>query len=173
MENKKIHFEWYRDFTLNALPKDQSGNILYRGSSEEEYLSYVKWLADYLYEVQLEPNQEQQLICDFVRKSQPEIALEILAENAAFYDSDVECVKCEIELGEDAGVTERLEFIDVERILKEEADLLEMCPEAEDELCDVGWRTPLSAILKAVPQSEERVNLLRKFFLFYQEHSRK
>lgn len=173
MENKETHFEWYRDFTLNALPKDQNGNVLYRGSSEEEYLSYVKWLGDYLYEVQLEPNREQHFICDFVRKCEPEAALEILAENAAFYDSDVECVKCGIELGEDADVTERLEFIDVERILKEESDLLEMCPGAEDEFCDVGWRTPLSAILKAVPQPDERVSLLRKFFIFYQEYSRK
>lgn len=180
MEKQNYNYKWQRDFSLNALPRNQNGEVLYRGFSDEEYLSYVGWLANYLYDVQFQPTKEQNLICNFVLKCQPEVAMERVAENAAFYDSDVIMVLCKIERENDSdGMDDedisfferRLEYVDVPQILKEEAELLEHCPEAEEDFCDVGWRTPLSAVLKNIPDADERIRLLRLFFSLYQEYS--
>jgi hypothetical protein len=42
-----------------------------------------------------------------------------------------------------------------------------------EEFGDVPWRVPLAALLRDVPNREQRVRCLWKFFVIYEEESRK
>jgi hypothetical protein len=52
-----------KDYSLNALPGDASGDSLYTGESEVEVMAYVGWLADYLYRQEMPPNHRQLALC--------------------------------------------------------------------------------------------------------------
>lgn len=53
--------------------------------------------------------------------------------------------------------------------LLEKVEHQQLCPDGEDYACDIGWRIPLSRVLKNVGDGKERVRLLRQFFVAYVE----
>jgi len=42
--------KWVADYSLNAVPRDESGRMLYTQRNQDDYRRYVSWLADYLFE---------------------------------------------------------------------------------------------------------------------------
>lgn len=75
-----------RDFKLNDLPRDKRGNLLYRGDSELEYRSYVRWLSDYLSNSDIDPSPFQQDLCDLVSSISKENAMFLLGSYAAIHE---------------------------------------------------------------------------------------
>ena len=76
-----------RDYRLNALPKDESGNLLFKQDSKESYSIYINWLADYLYHQQVTPNANQKDLCQIVSKMDRDRAMHLLGMYAAVYES--------------------------------------------------------------------------------------
>lgn len=173
----KLPFEeinWCRDYRLHALPKDEAGAVLYRGSSDFEYHAYLDWLADYLHQVRGNPTKEQAAICACLAGYEPEVAVQLLAMNAANYEAEmvgVELYLIDPETAEEGYYSEK----QIQRAKHEEEQRLRYGIEFEDEeeFCDLGWRVPLAWVLMKLPQKEERISLLRGFFRAYQEYSRK
>src|ERR1041384_1077056 len=75
-----------RDFRLSELPRDHTGQILYRGESQAEYEAYVNWLAHHLYKVEIPVESPQQRICGTVREMTKEAAVSWLGVMAAIYE---------------------------------------------------------------------------------------
>lgn len=75
-----------RDFRLNALPRDERGNLLHTGSSQIEFLAYVRWLSDYLYCVDIETSPHQQGLCDLVSGIAKEDAMFLLGGYAGLHE---------------------------------------------------------------------------------------
>ena len=205
------------DYRMNAFPRAADGSVLYRGDSEEEYLAYVSWLADYLYVVHLEPSSRQAALCEDVKSAGKEWAIQIVGMNAGLYDNlqmDIDYAIMNILSGgfdcSDEEFERIMDFIkrdreaDAEADAKEDAKIpgrpvklssgsitcgytredvkarldelrqeQELIGELRRDFCDVGWRVPLSVILRDIPDKAERIRLLRLFFVFRQEYADK
>ncbi|MGI8469408.1 MAG: hypothetical protein ACR2N3_13245 [Pyrinomonadaceae bacterium] len=176
MFSEKLPFhEWRRDYSLNELPRDESGNVLYRGDSQEDYLAYVAWLANYLYETPLPPTERQALIDETLISKTNESAIQFLAMDAAIYDAQMMSVENFFDNEQEAL---DLEFytskqIEIGRIDDASRRKNNVTPEDEEDFCDLPWRVPLAAIIKKVSDKQERIKLVRLFYTFYQEYSRK
>ena len=204
-----------RDYRLNELPRDRSGKVLYLGESEFEYYGYINWLADYLYNREIEPNDRQSDLCRLVARKNRDDAMYLLGMYGALHehllvdtdvflaidekiedprsysDADIEWIyKRALEIAKEydewAGSNEENNLqgvfaVDItpgishERIrqyLDEDAERIDLCDE-EGDFCDVGWRVPLSLVLKDVTEKTERVRLLKIFFELYSEYINK
>lgn len=193
--------EWRRDYTLSDLPRDTEGNILFWGSSHEEFIGYVKWLVDYLYEKAPNiPGDDSASL--FVRRCGPDLGIQMLAMNAVFYNSWVYDCECLIYSGTDPleneneqNESEQNDFEsegdfdseldsapmteytpdEIEQVRQELADREQsgLTSEDEDHYCDLAWRVPFASLLRSVHERDERIRLVRLFFSFYQEYDRK
>ena len=76
-----------KDYRLNDMPEDASGNVLYKGDSEFEYMAYVKWLADYLYKQEIEPDERQWDLCRVVSRMPEDDSMRFLGMYGAIHDS--------------------------------------------------------------------------------------
>ncbi len=173
-KNLPFH-EWRRDYSLHELPLDKGGNILYRTNSKEDYLAYVAWLADYLYETPFPLTGLQTLIDETLLSKTNETAIQFLAMDAAIYDAEMMWVEGYFDNEREAL---EMKFYTAEQIALgriDDANRREnnVSLEVEEDFCDLGWRVPLSAIIKRVSDKQKRVELLRLFYTFYQEYSRK
>jgi len=160
----------------------------------------VGWLAEYLLTIDAEPDMEQMGLCRYVSDAEPEDAMFILGKNAAIYEFDAEWVEMAIESGmsfeeyykenennfleywkdscEDATESEfpLAKFIEDERLFFERVSL-EM--EQKEKFCahvshaDVGYRIPLSIVLKKEKNKEKRVELLKLFYHHYSWYASK
>lgn len=75
-----------RDYRLNDLPKDATGNLLFEAYSEGDYSIYVNWLADYLHQQEIAPNERQEDLCRIVSKMDKDKAMYLLGMYAALYE---------------------------------------------------------------------------------------
>jgi hypothetical protein len=172
-----------RDFSLNELPRDETGAVLYRGDSEAEYLAYVRWLADYLYHAPLTVPESQRAWCDDLSRSVPVRALNSLGYTAFWYGEEVaeahdywrtprERRRVARRRRRDPEAA-RIRDEEVARMLAEEAEMLALFGDLHEDYADLGWRTPMAVVVKQVHDHDERVNAIRQFFAGYVEDSRK
>ena len=80
---------WGQDYRFGEVPRDERGVALNVCLQEGEYRSYLSWLADYLYELEGEPNEEQSGLCIWMDRMEPEDAMILLGMNAALYQTTV------------------------------------------------------------------------------------
>jgi hypothetical protein len=74
-----------KDYRLNALPRDASGDPLYTEESEVEVMAYVGWLADYLYRQEMPPNHRQLDLCRILSRIPDHEAPRFLGSIAALH----------------------------------------------------------------------------------------
>jgi len=74
-----------KDYRLNALPRNGSGENLYTGESEFDGMAYISWLADYLHGQQITPNKRQKDLCRILSRMPEEMAPEFLGKIAALH----------------------------------------------------------------------------------------
>ncbi len=74
------------DYRLNALPRNERGELLFSPKEEGYYCVYLDWLADYLYRRDLQPNRQQKDLCRIVSDLEPEHAMRLLGTYAALYE---------------------------------------------------------------------------------------
>ena len=88
---------WGRDYRFGDVPKDESGRPIRICLSERDYWPYLSWLADYLYNLEAEPFEEQRGLCEYAEIMQPEDAILLIGMNAALYNVYVEPMESWIE----------------------------------------------------------------------------
>ena len=74
-----------KDYRLNDLPRNASGEPLYTGESEFEGMAYVSWLADYLHEQEIAPNNRQYDLCRIISRMPVHEAPRFLGNIAALH----------------------------------------------------------------------------------------
>jgi len=94
-----------RDYRLNDLPKDATGNLLFESYSERNYSIYIDWLADYLHQQQIAPNEKQEDLCRLVSKMDKEKAMYFLGMYAALYESILLDTDTELAINEKIDTT--------------------------------------------------------------------
>jgi len=183
---------WGRDYRFGDVPEDDTGNpILVCDCSGETYRRYIFWLVHYLYNLDAEPLEEQKGLCKYVSRMEPEDAVLMLGMNAAIYEWDAEDMEDCIQNGEPfsvywEAVQEYMQDLDEdEEEDYDEATLRELfdtvafevetkrkhCPDVEH--ADVGYRVPLSMVLKRVPEREDRIDLMKQFYRNYNHYASK
>ena len=151
---------------------------------DNEYHEYLEWLADYLYTLDAEPNDEQQGLCKYVDNMVPEDAIQFIGMNAALYQLETEPMKSWIK--ENAPFSEYSEnkknmFLKVgeeyyeeaerelyERACKEMSEQQSYCPNVQH--ADVFYRVPLIEGIEKEETKGKRVNLLNTFYQIYNEY---
>ena len=162
---------WGCDYRYATVPRDSNGQPLYTSDSEEDFESYVSWLAEHLATVEAEPSAEQIGLCMYVDRMEAEIAVLMLGMNAAMYQHDVEKIEYseefkDSEFKEEIGEAEYLEFL--KRTDAERADHEIYC--SDSDFIDFGYRVPLSIVIKKAKEFERRKELLKTFFSVYNEY---
>jgi hypothetical protein len=94
------------------------------------------------------------------------IAALMLGMNAAMYQHDVEKVEYSEEFKEEIGEQQYLALL--KRTECERAEREKYCPDSE--FIDLGYRVPLSIVIKKVQEPERRKELLKTFFSVYNEY---
>ncbi|MDI9570071.1 MAG: hypothetical protein QM278_04950 [Pseudomonadota bacterium] len=194
--------QWGRDYRFAEVPVDQNGRSMGYSLSLEDpkFTEYVGWLDEYLLALDAEPETEQIGLCRYVADAEPEDAMFILGKNAALHQFDAEWVEMAIENGmsfeeyykenevsfvkywksccEDLPQDEfpLAKFIEderkfFERVLWEMGQKEKFCPHVRH--ADAGYRIPLSIALKKEKNKEERINLLKLFYHYYNTYSDK
>jgi hypothetical protein len=177
---------WGRDFRFGAVPKDEYGQPILICRSEREYVLYLFWLADYLYKLGAEPSEEQSGLCRYAESMQPEDAILLIGMNAALYQFDVEPMESWIEddepfsaylehmyeyvVQEGEEYDEEAERVLYERVRVEMQECQEHCSQVDH--ADIGYRVPLSKVLKKREKSQERHSLLHKYYQTYDKYLR-
>jgi len=183
---------WGRDFRFGLLPKDETGKpILARECSGEKYRQYLSWLADYLYELEAEPIDEQKGLCKYMSEMQAEDAVSLIGMNAALYEYDAEDMEDAIEEGKPFSVyweevQEYIRELDLEEEEEYDEDTLrDMFYTVKREMqtkqryrsdipyADAGYRLVLSVVLKKLENPEERIDLLDRFYKSYNVYASK
>lgn len=174
---------WGKDCRFGEVPNDETGLPMKTCRTNEAYWQYVHWLADYLHTFREEPNHEQYGLCRYVERMIPEDAVQLIAMNAAFYQEYTEPIESWIEEGRPFA-----EYSEDMRHIVDDAD--EYDEEAEQELyeqvrremaedrqychgvshADVAYRIPLSIALQKEPSRNNRVRLVDRFFMIYDEY---
>lgn len=162
---------WGCDYRYATVPRDLNGKPLYTGDSNEDFESYVSWLAEHLATVWAEPSSEQIGLCKYVDRMEAGIAALMLGMNAAMYQHDVEKVEYSEEFKEDEfkeEIGEQQYLALLKRTECERAEREKYCPDSE--FIDLGYRVPLSIVIKKVQEPERRKELLKTFFSVYNEY---
>ena len=178
---------WGKDNRYGEVPKDEDGNPVNVCTSENQYWLYLDWLADYLFNLDSVPNDEQQGLCKYVSNMLPEDGIQLVAMNAAIYQVETEPMESWIEenepfekyaenmrtyvIEEDDYYNEETERELYERVKKELAEQCKYCPDVEH--ADVSYRVPLSIIIKKAKSKKQRVNLMNSYYQIYDEYIRK
>ncbi|HDQ40488.1 MAG TPA: hypothetical protein ENN39_05590 [Desulfonatronum sp.] len=177
---------WGMDSRHGLVPLNEQGRPMNGCRSSEEYRFYIRWLADHLSTLEAQPSEEQTGLCIYLDRMPPEDAVMMLGMNVALYQSDTEDMETWIEAGEpfeaffanwmenwpeeddeerpDEAVT-REEYAQVAGEMEEKQ---RCCPDVRH--ADVGYRVPLSRILKRVDEQEERVRLVDAFYQSYNNY---
>lgn len=181
---------WGKDHRFHDVPNDADGWPINGGSEGEEYRYYISWLADYLFHLEAEPNEEQAGMCKWVADMEPQDAMIFLGMETALYETNVvEWMERWVE--DDVPFPEYWQ----ERILEDHPDDPDKIPDREDtrieyervkaeykeqqKLCpdighgDVPYRVPLSITLKKVQNKKEREELLDIYYRNFNEYLEK
>lgn len=148
---------WPRDFRANSYPHDGNGQPLYTSDSQEDFLAYVEWLADYLVLVTFEPITEQVGLTKFASRMAHEDAMFFLGMHAGIYHAEIE-----------AGVLEDPDCIAY--FGAENTEKHRQWPDDSYMPADAGYRVPLSIVLRTVSERARRIKLLRTFFALHTEY---
>ncbi|MBN2713032.1 MAG: hypothetical protein JXR97_11475 [Planctomycetes bacterium] len=151
---------WPREFRANGYPHDENGQPLYTSDSQEDFLAYVEWLADYLLLVTFEPIAEQVGLCNYASGMAQEDAMFFLGMHAGIYHA-------ELEIGA---------FSDPDCIAYSETENAEKKRQWPDDSympSDAGYRVPLAMALRTVSERARRITLLRTFFALHTEYVNK
>ena len=176
---------WGSDSRHGQVPLDEQGMPLNTCRSSADYHFYIRWLADHLYILEAQPNDEQKGLCIHLDRMQPEDAVTMLGMNVALYQLDTEGMEMWIGEGEafEAFFANWMENWPVEdeeqpdeavlrdeyaQVAKEMEEKQRCCPDVEH--ADVGYRVPLSKILKQVGVHEQRVRLVDAFYQSYNNY---
>jgi hypothetical protein len=177
---------WGRDYRFGDVPKYKDGRPLLVCRSEREYWAYLFWLADYLYKLEAEPCEEQSGLCKYTESMRPEDAIFLIGMNAALYQFAVESMESWIEddepfsaylehmyeyvVQEGEEYDEEAERVLYERVRVEMQECQEHCSQVDH--ADIGYRVPLSKVLKKREKSQERHSLLHKYYQTYDKYLR-
>jgi len=178
---------WGKDNRDGEVPKDQEGNPVNICTSEDQYWLYLDWLADYLYNFDSLPNDEQRGLCKYVSNMLPEDGIRLVVMNAALYQVETEPMESWIEEDEPfekyaenmrAYMLEKHEDYDeetdrelYERVKQELSEKYKYCSDVQH--ADVSYRVPLSIILKKVTSKHHRISLVNSYYQIYDEYIRK
>lgn len=170
-----------RDFTLNDLPRNEAGEVLFLSNSSKSYYGYIHWLADYLYTAPLIIPEAQRAFCDDIVRHEPSNAMASLGTDAAYYFYDLinACAWSQKERRRfarqrrHAPEAARIQDSLFERIQAEEEKQEALFGRLHEKFADIGWRTPMAVVLKRIHDHEERVATIRHFFWEYADESRK
>lgn len=208
-----------RDYSLNALPKDEFGNLLFQTDEKGKYDTYLDWLADYLYEQKIGPHEKQEALCKIVSSMDKERGMQYLGMYAALHEYML--IDVDTLLAIEERITDRTHFTEeditwicnrsmeiareyekwasaregepgvfpkvivvkplasplerenVRQHLREEAEQMRLYDYPGYDFCDVGWRVPLSVLLRDVDDKTERIRLLDVFFDIYMDYCNK
>lgn len=148
-KNDTKHFDYTctKDFRANGYPCDDKSKPLYLSSSEEDYIGYIEWLADYIVTLDLEPIEEQIDLCKEIKFHPLYLADAFRAIDHIAFDYVY-------------GSGRR------GRCNKDERDVRKkFWPRRFGRMPDdVTCRVPLSIVLKKIESHAERVTLLRSYF---------
>ena len=136
-----------KDFRANGYPCDKKGRPLYKSNSEEDYIGYIDWLADYIVTVDFDPIQEQLALCE-ENKYNPHYSVD--AQNAIYH----------IAFDFVYGSGKRGRCNKEERDMKKKYWPRRFGPMP----VDVTHRVPLAIVLKKIETHAERVDLLQAYF---------
>ncbi|WP_152555091.1 hypothetical protein [Desulfonatronum thiodismutans] len=176
---------WGRDSRHGQVPLNEQGHPMNGCRSSEDYHFYVRWLADHLSTLEAQPSKEQTGLCIYLDRMLPEDAVLMLGMNVALYQSDTEGMETWIEEGEPfeaffANWMENWPEEDEERpdeaVIREEYAQVAREMEEKQRCCpdvrhaDVGYRVPLSRILRRFVELEERVRLVDAFYQSYNDY---
>lgn len=169
---------WGRDFRFHEVP-DIDGEPLFACDNEEEASRYFEWLADHLFHLEADPNQQQAQLAMLIKKMIPQDACLILGMHAALYLLETEAMEIHLQKGHsfEQYLKEEKKPMSPEQLKdlneKQQRDLYE---QVSDELMewlelaptvghvDVPWRIPLSVTLKKVKEKRERIDMLNIFY---------
>lgn len=152
---------WGRDFRLNELPREEDGSLKMFPDSREGFQSYISWLADYLYYVDIDPSAIQREFCLSLSQMEPNEAVHLVGKNAGVYMAAIFC-----------GLFEKVPH-NARIIEMEDKQRAELWPEGQKEGADDGWRIPLSIILQNVPDKAGRVELLNLYYDIFDNYIQK
>ncbi|MDP8214825.1 MAG: hypothetical protein RAO92_04040 [Candidatus Euphemobacter frigidus] len=178
---------WGRDYRFGEVPRDAAGRPVNICSKDEDYRNYLSWLADYLYHLKAEPNEEQAGLSKWVARMVPQDAMIFLGMNTALYFTNIAMwMKRWVE--DDSPFSEYWQ----EGILEDPFDDPEYIPDREDtrkeyervkeehkehkkhcpDVChaDVAYRIPLSVALKKVESKKEREKLLDIYYRNFNDY---
>ena len=181
---------WGRDYRFHDVPYDPAGRPINGGSQGEEYYFYLSWLADYLYQLEAEPNEQQTGLCIWVARMVLRDAMIFLGmDSALYYTNVVEWMERWVEddspfseYWREAGLkyppddpdeipTREEERKDYERVKAEYKEEQKLCPDVNH--ADVPYRVPLSVALQKVQNKKEREELLDIYYRNFNEYLEK
>ncbi len=178
---------WGRDYRFCEVPKIE-GVPLLACNSQQQTEKYFSWLADYLYQLNAEPDSDQGELCMLLNEMIAQDACLALGMHAALYLLETESMEIHIEKGhsfeqylskekekmsaqELAELDENRQRALYEQVAAELMEWLELAPTVSH--IDIPWRIPLSTVLKKAENKEKRIDLLQIFYSTFFQYAEK
>lgn len=166
--------KWRRDYSLGDFPRDEFGDILPLKDTEKDFLIYLEWLADYLYNAPPVEAMYQMIEKNLDTDKTPSHQILILASDASIYDLEISIYDDYFENPQAIDETQLLPvFVKQAAFENEQKQLCGLTNIPCANFSDIAWRVSLSWILKKVSDKKERIELLKTYFEEYEYMSHK
>lgn len=136
-----------KDFRANGYPCDEKGKPIYLSNSNEDYICYIEWLADYISSLNLVPIKEHAKLCE-----------EIATHPVYSYDASRAVAHIAFEFVYGEGNRGRCNKKEREYRKKFWPRKFGSMPPG------VIYRVPLSIVLKKIENHQNKVRLLQFYF---------